>query len=80
MIKLSIEEAATRLSSYLDQVEAGETLIICREEKPIAKVRPIKRRPKKRVFGLNDGFGVSPAFFEPLPEDELRLWNGEADE
>ena len=81
MTKLNVHEAKTHLSRYLDRVEAGETLILCRHNKPIAEVRPIQpRAKKKRVFGIYDGFGVSPEFFEPMPEDELRLWNGEADE
>jgi antitoxin (DNA-binding transcriptional repressor) of toxin-antitoxin stability system len=57
-----------------------KTLILCRHNKPIAEVRPIKAKAKKkRVFGIDAGFGVSPAFFEPMPEDELRLWNGEGE-
>ena len=81
MIKVNVHEAKTHLSRYLDQVEAGETLILCRHNVPIAEVRPIKKKSKKkRVFGVYEGFGVSPVFFEPLPDDELRLWNGEADE
>ena len=80
MIKVNVHEAKTHLSRYLDQVEAGETLILCRHNIPIAEVRRIKRKlKKKRVFGLDDGFGVSPTFFDPLPEDELRLWNGEGE-
>lgn len=80
MIKVNVHEAKTHLSRYLDQVEAGETLILCRHNVPIAEVRPIKKKPrKKRIFGLDDGFGVSPSFFEPLSEDELRLWNGEGE-
>jgi antitoxin (DNA-binding transcriptional repressor) of toxin-antitoxin stability system len=76
--KVNVHEAKTHLSRYLEKVEAGETLIICRYNVPIAEVRPIKRKAKPApVFGLYDGFGVSPKFFEPLPEDELRLWNGE---
>ena len=81
MTKLNVHEAKTHLSRYLEKVESGETLIICRYNVPIAEVRPIKPKAKKpRVFGLHDGFGVSPKFFEPLPEDELRLWNGEGDD
>jgi antitoxin (DNA-binding transcriptional repressor) of toxin-antitoxin stability system len=79
--KLNVHEAKTHLSRYLEKVEAGETLIICRYNVPIAEVRPIKPKAKPaRVFGLDDGFGVSPEFFEDLPEDELRLWNGEGDD
>jgi hypothetical protein len=32
----------------------------------------------KRLGAMNvPGFVLSDAFFEPLPEEELRLWNGE---
>ncbi len=80
MTKLNIHEAKTHLSRYLERVEAGETIILCRHNKPIAEIRPLQRKAKKkRVFGLDDGFGVSPAFFEDLTEDELRLWNGEGE-
>jgi hypothetical protein len=35
---------------------------------------------KGRRLGLFAGvFEVGPEFFEPLPEEELRLWNGEGD-
>jgi prevent-host-death family protein len=78
MVRLNVHEAKTHLSRYLDRVEAGETLILCRHNKPIAEVRPIKSKTKKkRVFGIYEGFDVSPEFFDPLPEDELRLWEGE---
>jgi prevent-host-death family protein len=81
MTKLNVHEAKTHLSRYLDRVEAGETLILCRHNRPIAEVRPLKPKAKPaRVFGLDDGFGVSPKFFGPLPDDELRLWDGEGDD
>jgi antitoxin (DNA-binding transcriptional repressor) of toxin-antitoxin stability system len=81
MTKLNVHEAKTHFSRYLKLVESGETLILCRHNVPIAEVRPIKtKKKKKRVFGIYDGFGVSPAFFEPLPEDELKLWNEGADD
>jgi hypothetical protein len=37
-------------------------------------IQPIK---KKRLGALETpGFVLSEKFFEPLPEDELRQWNG----
>ena len=31
-------------------------------------------------IGFLEGQGsIGPEFFDPLPEDELRLWNGEGD-
>jgi len=37
--------------------------------------------PKSHRVGFMAGQGsVGPEFFDPLPEDELRLWNCEGDE
>ena len=36
--------------------------------------------PESRRVGFLEGLGdVGPEFFDPLPEDELRLWNGEGE-
>jgi hypothetical protein len=41
---------------------------------------PIERVRKNRRLGFLKGkIEIGPEFFEPLPEDELRLWNGEAE-
>jgi antitoxin (DNA-binding transcriptional repressor) of toxin-antitoxin stability system len=46
----------------------------------VAKLVPIKEKPK-RQFGLYAGLAtVGPEFFDPLPEEELRLWEGRGDE
>ena len=81
VIKVNVHEAKTHLSRYLARVEAGETIILCRHNRPIAEVRPIKEKakPRERVFGIDDGFGVSPEFFGPLPDDILRIFNGEGE-
>jgi antitoxin (DNA-binding transcriptional repressor) of toxin-antitoxin stability system len=79
MIKVNVQEAKTHLSRYLDAVEKGEVVILCRHNKPIAELRKIGEPEAKepRRFGLWDGFGVSESFFEPLPDDILKAFNGE---
>ena len=78
MIRLNIHEAKTHLSRYLDRVEAGETLILCRHNKPIAEVRPIQKAKTKRTFGVDEGkFEIPPEFFEPLPEEIMKYFTGE---
>jgi antitoxin (DNA-binding transcriptional repressor) of toxin-antitoxin stability system len=81
MIKVNIQDAKTNLSRYLDAVEKGEVVVVCRHNKPIAELRAIPEAPPKqervRRFGLWDGFGVSESFFEPLPDDILKAFNGE---
>jgi hypothetical protein len=34
---------------------------------------------KKRIGALEDRGSIGPEFFEPLPNDELALWNGEGE-
>jgi len=60
--RVNVHEAKTRLSHYLDRVEAGETIILCRHNRPVAEVRPIKSKARRKRVS-----GVSPKFFEPLP-------------
>lgn len=78
MIKLNVHEAKTHLSRYLDKLERGETILLCKRNIPIAEIRPLpKRRKAKRPIGLAKGqFKVPPEFFEPLPDDLLDAFNG----
>ena len=83
MIKVNVHEAKTPLSRYLARVEAGETLIICRHNQPIAELHPIVAGAgrRRRRFGLDEGkIVIPPAFFEPLPDDMLRYFHGEAED
>ena len=82
MLQLNINEVKTHLSATLSKVEQGETVIICKRNKPIAEIRPIRKQPaKKRPFGLAGkefpDFKVGDEFFEPLPHDILAFFTGE---
>ena len=46
MIRINIAEAKSRLSNYLERVERGETIILCRRNVPIAEIRPVAKRLK----------------------------------
>ena len=73
MLKVPIDEIQRDPLKYLHQVEAGETLIIVRADKPIAELRPVARSRPLRPFGLCAGeFTVPDDFDTPLPEDILR--------
>jgi prevent-host-death family protein len=82
MTVVTVHQAKTNLSKLLADVEAGEEVVIARGAKPVAKLVPIEPARKKRVPGRwkdRPGFGFSESFFDPLPDDELALWNGEGD-
>lgn len=62
---------------YLRRVEAGETIVIVRQDKAIAELKPITTNNQLRPFGLCAGeFTVPDDFDDPLPEDMLRAFEG----
>ena len=53
-------------------------MIIARRDRPVARLVPVEpARPKRRFGSMKGKVWVGPEFFEPLPEEELRLWEGE---
>ena len=80
MATVTIHQAKTQLSRLIARAEAGEEIVIARGKDPVVKLTPVpkvkKRRPPagflKGKVELPDAF-----FFDPLPEEELRLWEGD---
>ena len=73
---VTIHEAKTNLSKLIAAVEAGGELVISRGATPVVRIVPLSP-PKKRIFGAMKGrVSLDDTFFEPLPEDELTLWEG----
>ena len=82
-ITATIFEAKTHLSELVKKAQAGKTVIITsgREKKPVAKIEAYKPVEPKRLGVMETpGFELTDAFWEPLPEEELALWNGEGDD
>lgn len=79
MIRVDVEDARARPSEYLEQVEKGETVIVCRSGIPIAEIRPISgRNPAPRPIGKAEGLVEIPdSFFEPLPGEVIRSFGEE---
>jgi prevent-host-death family protein len=78
MIKVNVHRAKTNLSRYLQRVEEGETIVICRRNVPVAELRPIPpRRTTPRPIGLAASvFSVPDSFFDPLPDELLDAFDG----
>lgn len=70
---VNIHEAKTHLSRLVDRAHAGEEIILAKSGKPYAKLVPF-HQPGERRPGLATG-NLTPAFFDELPDDELRVWN-----
>ncbi len=71
---VNVHEAKTHLSRLLERAHAGEEIILAKAGKPYARLMPLAS--KRRRGGQLPGLVVGPEFFEPLPEEELRAWEG----
>lgn len=80
MIRVNIAEAKAQFSRYIESVEQGETVTVCRRNVPVAEIRPLPRLVQnKRPVGIDRGMEVPASFFEPLPDDLLAAFEGETD-
>jgi prevent-host-death family protein len=80
MATVTIHQAKTNLSKLIARVEAGEEVVIMRGKNPVARLEPVAKKKGKRVPGLLKGKIPDlpdEFFFAPLPEEELRLWEGD---
>jgi prevent-host-death family protein len=73
MIIINISEAKAKLGQYLEQVRAGERVVLCQRNRPVAEIRGL---PEALVEGpvqlgvLKDQFEVPDDFGSPLPDFE----------
>jgi len=76
----TVHQAKTQLSKLIASALEGEEVVIARGSEPVVKLTPVNAKPMKRTFGAFKGqFELTDAFFEPLPDDELALWNCEGE-
>jgi len=80
----TVHQAKTQLSKLLAQAEAGEEVIIARGKAPSVRLTPIAKaptatRPDRKPGAWKGRFEWSDSFFDPLPADELALWEGRDD-
>ena len=77
MKKVNIAEAKAKLSEFVEAVELGERIVICRRNQPVAElVRAVPGRIAARPVGTARGLlRVPKAFFDPLPDDVLESFH-----
>ena len=72
MSTVTIEEAQTKLLDLIHTLQPHEEVIITENNQPVARLLPIEKR-LPRLPGIAHG-KVTDAFFESLPEEELKAW------
>ena len=86
MTTITLEKAQQDLPLLVKRALAGEEIMIEADNKlvrlAICSVEPRfdEATARRRGYGSMKGqFKVPDSFFEPLPEDELKLWEGRGD-
>jgi antitoxin (DNA-binding transcriptional repressor) of toxin-antitoxin stability system len=95
-MEATMHEAKTQLSKLVELALAGEEVILTRGRKRVPAVKLVAVKPGlpageirtlpvfkngKRPIGLYKGqIEIGPEFFEPLPDEELALWESGAND
>ncbi len=87
MTTFTLEKAQQDLPALIERVLAGEEIAIEAGDR-LVRLAPSpaetgfdEATARRRGYGCMKGqFEVPDAFFEPLPEAELKLWEGRGDE
>jgi len=72
---VDVEVAKANLENLIERAVAGEEIVIARESEPVVRlVSMAEPQTRKRSGSLRGQIEVGPAFFEPLPAEELDAW------
>jgi len=74
-MKMNVQEAKAQLSKLVDAAMMGEEVIIAKAGKPCVRLVPMTLPPRQPGAAKGKA-ALTAAFFEPLPDDELKAWEG----
>jgi prevent-host-death family protein len=74
---VNVAEAKARFSALLDRAASGEEIVISKAGKPVARLMPLEK-PPKRPFGIAKHWPKLPtaALLAPMDEEDLRWAEG----
>ena len=76
-MQLNLYDAKTRLSELVEAASKGETIVIAKAGRPLAKLGPVDPVKTPVRLGLMKGrIRISENFDAPLPESVLRDFEG----
>jgi len=84
MTTFTLEKALQGLAVLIERALAGEEMVIEADSRKV-RLTPVPALPvfdaataRRRGYGSMKGqFEFTDAFFEPLPADELKFWEGQ---
>lgn len=76
MATVTVHAAKTQLSKLIARALDGEEVVIARGSVPVVRLVPVTPKPRRQSGVLKGKLHVPDSFFEPMSEEELRLWEG----
>jgi prevent-host-death family protein len=77
MKTVNVHEAKTHLSRLLEEVEAGQEVVIARAGRPVARLMPLPPvRPQRRLGILAGRYAVPDDWDAPLPDEVIAGFEG----
>jgi prevent-host-death family protein len=76
---INVHEAKTNFSKLLERAHAGEEIILAKAGVPYAKLVPYEppAKPRRQPGGWPELRTIPDSvWFDPMPDDELALWEG----
>ncbi|EKD42697.1 MAG: Prevent-host-death family protein [uncultured bacterium] len=72
-ININLYEAKTNLSRFINRVQHGEEITICKKNIPVAKIVPLFENKDESFIGCAKAFvaSVPKSFFDDLTESDL---------
>lgn len=79
MKTVNVHEAKTHLSRLLEEVEAGQDVVIARAGRPVARLTALQpARPPRQLGALIGVYTVPDDWDAPLPADVIARFGGAA--
>jgi prevent-host-death family protein len=75
-MRVNIYVAKTHVSRLIDQVNAGEEVVITRDGRAVARLVPAESKPRRKLGTLKSKIWMSDDFDAPLPDEMLKLFEG----
>ena len=78
--QVRVQYAKKQLSALLDRVSDGESFVIPKAGRPVARLSPVQKRKRAKVrFGFMKGkIRFAADFDDPLPDEILEAFEGGA--
>lgn len=76
MRTINMHEAKTHFSKLVDSVLKGNEIVIAMAGRPVARLVPIEKKPKRRSGALKGKIKIAKDFDAPLPEEILADFEG----